>query len=421
MNKKILVIGLVLFTATTAVAQQDHTADPATAGFNPLRLARIDQAIKTEVAAGKIPGAVALVARNGTIVYHKRFGFADIDSKTPMQTNSIFRIASMTKAVTAVAVMMLYEQGRFQLNDPLAKYIPAFTNMQVITAVDGDGNLSTTAATRPIRIIDLLTHTSGLSYPFIPGKLQKTYRAAGVINGITDKNLTLQTQMELLAKQPLLFEPGSQWAYGLSYDVLGYLVEVVSGKSLERFFAEEIFVPLSMKDTYFYLPEDKADRLVTLYSDANGKGLVVLTSDEPIARGIDPRYPVMGARSYFSGGAGLSSTALDYARFIQMLLNGGSLDETRLLSRKSVELMRTARADIDRDGSVDFGLGFFITKLEKTGELGSNGSFSWGGAFNTLFWIDPVENIIAVYMGQTRPVQTDIKTRFQTLVYQALD
>jgi len=420
-NQGFLAILLVLFTGTSAVAQMDHAADPAIAGFNTQRLARIDQAINAEVAAGRIPGAVALIARNGTIVYHKSFGFADIDAKTPMQTDSIFRIASMTKAITAVAVMMLYEQGLFQLNDPLAQYIPAFSRMKVITAVGDNGNLTTTDATRPIRIIDLLTHTSGLSYPFIPGKLQKTYRSAGVIDGITEKNVTLQAQMELLAKQPLLFEPGSQWAYGLSYDVLGYLVEVVSGKSLERFFAEEIFAPLGMTDTYFYLPEDKADRLVTLYSDPAGNGLVVITSDEPITRGIDPRYPVTGARSYFSGGAGLSSTPLDYVRFSQMLLNGGILDGNRLLSRKSVELMRTARADIDRDGSVDFGLGFYITKLEKTGELGSNGSYSWGGAFNTSFWIDPAEGLVAVIMGQTRPVQSNIDKRFETLVYQALE
>jgi len=421
MKNLLLTISLTLLTAASAVAQQDNSADPSSAGFIPERLARIDKAIEAEIASGKIPGAVALIVRNGTIVYHKSFGFADIDSQTPMETGSIFRIASMTKAVTTVAAMMLYEQGHFQLNDPVAKYIPAFANMKVINEVDENGNLSTADAARPIRIIDLLTHSSGISYPFIPGKLQKTYVDAGVIDGVTEKNVVLQTKMELLAKQPLLFEPGSEWAYGLSSDLLGYLVEVISGKPLDRFFAEEIFAPLSMQDTYFYLPEEKTDRLVTLYAAVPGKGLIVSKGDESSIKLDNPRYPVEGAKTYFSGGAGLSSTALDYARLCQMLLNGGILDGKRLLGRKTVELIRTARADIDKDGEADFGLGFYITDLETTGELGSSGTFSWAGAFDTSYWIDPAENLVGVIMGQARPVQSTINKRFQILVYQALE
>jgi len=421
MNKIFLAITLLLLTITSAVAQLESTANSSIGGFVPERLTRIDNAIEAEIAAGSIPGAVAIIARNGTIVYHKSFGFADIDEQTPMQTDSIFRIASMTKAVTTVAAMMLYEQGRFQLNDPLSKYIPTFTHMKVISAVGDDGGLSTTDATRPIRIIDLLTHSSGISYPFIPGKLQKTYVEAGVIDGVTSKKVKLQSKMELLAKQPLLFEPGSAWAYGLSTDVLGYLVEVVSGKPLDRFFADEIFAPLGMNDTYFYLPEDKADRLVTLYAAVGDEGLIVSKGDESSIKLDNPRYPVEGAKTYFSGGAGLSSTAIDYARLCQMLLNDGTFNGNRLLGRKSVELMRTARADIDKDGDADFGLGFYITDLEITGELGSPDTFSWGGAFDTSYWIDPAENLVAVIMGQVRPVQSDINKRFQTLVYQALE
>jgi len=421
MKKIFLTITLLLFTVASAIAQLESTADPAVAGFIPERLARIDNAIEAEIAAGKIPGAVAIIARNGTIVYHKSFGFADIDTQKPMQTDSIFRIASMTKAITTVAVMLLYEQGHFKLNDPVAKYIPAFKQMKVISEVGDDGELSTTTATRPIRIIDLLTHSSGISYPFIPGKLQKTYAEAGLIGGPTSKNVVLRTNIELLAKQPLLFEPGSAWAYGLSSDVLGYLVEVVSDKPLDRFFAEEIFAPLGMNDTYFYLPEDKADRLVTLYAAVAGKGLIVSKGDESSLTLDNPRFPIEGAKTYFSGGAGLSSTALDYARFCQMLLNGGILNDARLLSRKSVELIRTARADIDKDGEADFGLGFYITDLGTTGELGSPGTFSWGGAFDTSYWIDPAENLVAVIMGQARPVQSNINKRFEILVYQALE
>ena len=421
MNKFFLIIVITLLTATSAAAQQDNAANPSTAGFIPERLVRIDSAIETEIVNGKIVGAVAIIIRNGTIVYHKSFGFADIGTQTPMETGSIFRIASMTKAVTTVAAMVLYERGLFQLDDPVAKYIPVFANMKVISAVDENGNLSTSDATRPIRIIDLLTHSSGISYPFISSKLQKSYVEAGVIDGVTEKNVVLQTKMELLAKQPLLFEPGSEWAYGLSSDLLGYLVEVVSGKPLDRFFAEEIFEPLGMRDTYFYLPDEKADRLVTLYAAVPGKGLIVSIGDESSIKLDNPRYPVEGAKTYFSGGAGLSSTALDYARLCQMLLNGGVLDGKRLLGRKTVELMRTARADIDKDGEADFGLGFYITDLETTGELGSSGTLSWGGAFDTSYWIDPAENLVAVIMGQARPAQSDINKRFEILVYQALE
>jgi CubicO group peptidase (beta-lactamase class C family) len=421
MNKSFLSLFLILLTTGQTVAQLQTLSDPATAGFITQRLARIDSAISAEVTAGRIPGAVALVARNGKIVYHKSFGFADIDTKTPMQANSIFRIASMTKAVTTVAVMMLYEQGHFQLKDPLARYIPAFAKMKVIATVEEDGSLTTTDATKPITIIDLLTHTSGISYPFIPGNLQKTYVDAGVIDGLTVENLTLQSQMELLASQPLLFEPGSEWAYGLSSDVLGYLIEVISGKPLDRFFTEEIFTPLGMTDTYFYLPDDKAEQLVTLYAALADGSLIVSKGGESSIKLENTRYPIDGARSYFSGGAGLSSTALDYARFCQMLLNNGSFNGNRLLSRKSIELIRTSRADIDQDGRNDFGLGFYVNDLAETGELGSTGAYTWGGAFNTGFWVDPEENLVGVIMGQARPTHSSIRNRFRILVYQALE
>jgi len=421
MSKTFFSMFLLLFAATQAVAQLQPSSDPASNGFIPQRLARIDSAINAEIDAGKIPGAVALIARNGNIVYHQSFGYADIDAKTPMQTDSIFRIASMTKAVTTVAVMMLYEQGRFQLNDPVDRYIPAFAKMKVVATVEDDGSLTTTDATRPIRIIDLLTHTSGISYPFIASKLQKSYLEAGVIDGFTAVNVSLQAQMELLASQPLLFEPGSEWAYGLSSDVLGYLVEVASGKTLDRFFAEEIFTPLGMTDTFFYLPDDKAGQLVTLYATVAGGKLIVSKGGESNIKLDNPRYPVEGARSYFSGGAGLSSTALDYARFCQMLLNNGRFNGTRLLSRKSIELMRTSRADVDQDGVADLGFGFYIVDLAVTGELGSTGTYTWGGAFDTEFWIDPAENLVAVIMGQVRPSRSSIKDRFRTLVYQALE
>jgi len=417
----VFLLGLLIVVGNTPFAQPEISGDPAETGFIANRLDRIDDAINAEIAAGKIPGAVALIARNGNVVYHKSFGYSDVDSKTPMRNDNIFRIASMTKAITSVAVMTLYERGYFLLNDPVSKYVPEFSDPKVISEVDDDGNiLSTVSATEPIQIIDLLTHSSGIGYPFMPGDLQKAYIDAGIIDGFTSREMTLASQMKLLAQQPLLFEPGSKFAYGLNTDLLGYLVEVVSGRSLDRYLAEEIFEPLQMHDTYFYLPRDKADRLVTLYANVKGR-LVVSKGDESDVVLDNPLYPITGARTYFSGGAGLSSTAGDYARFLQMLLNGGELDGVRILSRKSVELMRTARVDWDGDQAPDMSMGFsIVTDIGKRGELGSVGSYSWGGVFYTSYWVDPSENLVGVFMSQVRPADSDISDKFNMLVYQAL-
>ena len=337
--------------------------------------------------------------------------------------DAIFRIASMTKALTSVGIMILYERGEFLLNDPVANYLPEFSQPRVISEVDEAGNIvATTPASRPIRIVDLLTHSAGIGYPFIPSPVSKRYEEAGIIDGPTSKPYTLADQMQLLAQQPLLFEPGSQFAYGLNSDVLGYLIEVVSGKTLAEFFHDEISVPLGLQDTHFYLPEDAADRLVTVYSEVADEGLVAAQDMElPLTLG-SANYPVEGARSYFSGGAGLSSTASDYARFLQMLLNGGELDGVRILGRKSVELMHTPRIDWDSDGQADFGLGFrVISDIGKDGAIGSNGTYSWGGAFYTSYWIDPTENLVAVFMSQGRPMSSNVDEKFRALVYQALE
>ncbi len=413
---------MTTFLVALVFAQVAVAHEPGPPGFLDDRLQRIDNAINAEVSIGKIPGAVALIMKDGDVAYHKSFGLADIDSGTPMQTDSIFRIASMTKAITSVAAMTLYERGYFRLNDPIAKYLPEFGDMRIVSAVDDDGSVVTTVpAKNPIRVIHLLTHTAGLGYPFIPSQVQKAYVDAGIIDGATGRDIDVASQMSLLASQPLLFEPGEQFAYGLNTDLLGYFVEVVSGKPLDEYFAEEIFRPLGMDDTYFYLPDGKADRLVTLYA-AVDQGLVVSQGDESDIKLDDPRYPVSGARRYFSGGIGLSSTTHDYARFLQMLLNDGELDGARILGRKSVELMRTARVDWDGDNAPDFGLGFrVISDIAKQGEIGSPGTYAWGGAFNTTYWIDPVENLVAVYMSQARPTKSDMGDRFRTLVYQALE
>ena len=421
MTRLVTLFSLFILTACATVNSDFSVDFSDTEGFDDERLERIDAAINAEIADGNIAGAVALIARDGNVVYHESFGYADIESRKPMQTDSIFRIASMTKAITSVAVMILYERGHFQLNDPVADFIPAFATPRVAVSYDEDGAVTETRpAEREIRIVDLLSHSSGISYAFMDQPLQRSYTAAGVIDGLTAKNVKLADGMQTLAGQPLLFDPGSRFAYGLNTDLLGYLVEVVSGKPLDQFFQEEVFTPLGMRDTHFYLPANKADRLVTLYAFVDE--LRVSDGTEADIKLDNPRYPVEGAKSYFSGGAGLSSTALDYSRFISMLLNAGELDGERVLSRKSVELMRAPRIDWDGDGDADFGLGFqVIGDLGASGELGTEDAYSWGGAFNTSYWIDPQERLVGVFMSQSRPTETDISSRYRTLVYQALE
>ncbi len=421
MKGLVTLFSLFVLTACDTVKTDFSLDFSNTDGFDGERLERIDTAINAEIAEGNIAGAVALIARDGDVVYHKSFGFADIESGKPMQTDSIFRIASMTKAITSVAVMILYERGYFQMNDSVSDFIPAFANPRVAVSYDENGAVTETRpAAREIRIIDLLSHSSGISYGFIDQPLQRSYIAAGVIDGVTAKSVMLADVMRALAGLPLLFDPGSRFAYGLNTDLLGYLVEVVSGKPLDRFFQEEVFTPLGMRDTHFYLPARKADRLVTLYAFVDE--LRVSDGTEADIKLDNPRYPVEGAKSYFSGGAGLSSTALDYGRFVTMLLNEGELDGQRVLSRKSVELMAAPRIDWDDDGDADFGLGFeVINDIGAYGELGTDGAYSWGGAFNTSYWIDPAERLVGVFMSQSRPTETDISERYRTLVYQALE
>jgi CubicO group peptidase (beta-lactamase class C family) len=299
---------LILLTASAIGVSEVSAAPGDDSGFIAERLQRIDDVINAEIEAGRIPGAVGLIAKDGKIVYQRAFGMADTDAGKRMRNDSIFRIASMSKAITSVGVMMLYEQGRFQLNDPVSKYLPAFAEPRVAVAFDDDGSvIETRPAKREIRIVDLLSHSSGIGYAFTDFDLQRAYRAAGVIDGLTAADKTLAQGMAVLAPLPIAFDPGEQFLYGLNTDVLGYLIEVVSGKTLDRFFREQIFAPLGMDDTYFYLPAAKADRLVTLYADV-GHLKISDGTEDPLTLD-NPRYPVEGARRYFSGGGGLSSTA----------------------------------------------------------------------------------------------------------------
>ena len=373
-----------------------------------------------------LAGSLVLLVRHGKVVYLRGFGDMDRERGKPMREDTIFRIASMTKAVTSVAVMMLFEEGRFLLEDPVHKYIPAFKGPRVLVTAPGGGDYELVPATREITIRDLLRHTSGISYGFLGGEqIGRLYSEAGVSNGLIQTEGTIGEMVERIAAQPLLSQPGEAWVYGLNTDVLGYLVEILSGQTLAAFLQERIFTPLRMTDTHFFLPADKVARLAALYrpTDAgiertpNGRqkvGAAVFSGD----------YHYSGPTSYFSGGAGLASTIGDYARFLQMVLNGGELDGVHLLGRKTVELM-TVNHIGDLETLVPghgFGLGFSIHKGPGvTGGIESTGTFGWGGFFHTNYWVDPQERMFGLFMSQIFPGDhSDAQQRFRTLAYQAI-
>jgi len=388
--------------------------EPKNVGMSARRLARIDSLMSRYMENEWLPGSVAFIARKGDIAYHKSFGMRDVEEGDPMEKDDIFRIASMTKAVTTVAILMLYEEGHFLLDDPVHKFIPEFKNPEVLTEVNKeDSTYTSRPADKPVTIRHLLTHTSGIGYGFTHPRLNVLYAKAGIPDGLVTTSATLEDKIPKLAKMPLLHDPGEDFTYGLSCDVLGYLVEVISGKSLKTFFEERIFDPLEMNNTYFYLEENMADRLVPVYAD----------DEEGYHRSKVEAYdyPLKGGQSYYSGGAGLLSTANDYGKFIQMLVNKGTYNGHRLLSRKTIELITKDHVGNLREES-GFGLGFGITTREGSKKmLSSAGNYWWGGYFSTSFWIDPVEDLVAVLMTQKHPDRHgDIHDKFKVLTYQAI-
>lgn len=393
-------------------------------GLSRDRLLRIDTVVSKHIQAGHIPGAVVLLWHNGKPVYHKAYGFADMEDKKPMQEDAIFRIASQTKAVTSLAVMMLWEEGKFLLDDPVSLYIPEFKNPKVLVSFNAsDSSYTTRPASREITIRDLLTHTSGIDYAAIGSNEMKAIAfKAGVPAGIGTGGALLGDKMKILARIPLKHDPGETFTYGLNTDVLGYLVEVLSGLSLDEFFRKRIFEPLDMKDSYFYLPAGKQNRLVSLYETKDNRLVKV---NHPIFDGADPLYP-KSKGTYYSGGAGLSATAEDYARFLQMFLNGGTYNGKRIIGRKTVELMLTNQLGLNKKVSetgAAFGLGFGLeTPANDHRSAVSVGTFSWGGAFNTQYWADPKEQIVGLIMtqGYYSPYGR-IGDEFKDMVYQALE
>lgn len=412
---------LALLCHASAAAQGVHTlvpgARPEAVGLSSVRLARIDTLIAGLVARQEIPGAVALIARYGEVAYLKVWGYRDTETRAPLRPDDIFRIASQSKAITSLAVMMLWEEGRFLLDDRVSRYLPAFAKPQVLTSFNAsDTTWESEPARSEITIRQLLTHTSGIDYPSIGSpEFRAIYAKAGVPSGIGNDRDRLGDKMTVLGGLPLRHQPGERFTYGLNSDVLGHLVEVLSGQPFDEFLRTRIFEPLGMHDTWFYLPAEKHDRLVTLHDGESGTVVPMRTRayDD-----VDPNYPRLRG-TYFSGGAGLSSTVEDYARFLQFFLNGGEYDGVRLLGPKTIELMLTDQLPALAN---EFGLGFALeTPANDHVSPASIGSFSWGGAFNTAYWADPTEDLIGViYTNIYNTAHRNLGERFKVLVYQAI-
>lgn len=402
------------------------TISPEQAGMSAAALARIERHLETRyLDSGRFPGAQLLVYRRGGIVHQSVHGFADVERKAPVKSDTIFRIYSMTKPITTVALMMLVEEGRVALDEPVHKYIPEWAHLGVYQA--GLAPLFLTRpTTRPMQVVDLLRHTAGLTYGFQNRtNVDAAYRAQKI--GEIEKAGTMATMIADLAKIPLEFSPGDAWNYSVATDVVGYLVEVISGQPFEQFLQQRIFDPLGMNDTGFHVPAEKAHRFAACYA-ADGKGGMVLQDDPTTSSFLSPP-------SFISGGGGLCSTASDYLTFCRALLNGGTLGDVRLLSPKTIALMASNHLPGGRDltemskslfseasyAGVGFGLGFSVTmEPAKTLIPGSAGEYAWGGAASTAFWIDPREELIAIFMTQLLPSSAyPVRRELRTMVYSA--
>ena len=429
MRKFVLLTSIILLyactnSAQTKIYQQLTESTPEAGGMSTDRLNRIDKLIKQYVDNHTVSGAAAIIVHNGKVVYYKGIGFDDAEMKASMKKDEIFRIASQTKAITSTAVMILYEEGKLLLDDPISKYIPEFKSPVVLDKFnESDTTYTTVPAKREITIRDLLTHTSGIDYAVIGSKdMEKIYAKEGIPSGIATENKVLGTEIRKLGKMPLLHQPGEKFTYGLNTDVLGYLVELLSGMSLDEFFRKRIFEPIGMKDSYFNIPKEKHNRLANVNTFDSSHHLVNLP---PVYQGLHADYPNRNT-TYFSGGAGLSSTAYDYAIFLQMMLNGGIYNGKRILSPNAVRMMTMNQIGDLFLGVDKFGLGFQIVTERGSSKNPSNiGTFSWGGYFGTTYWADPKENLCALLMTQIQPSptapQNDMAAKFKVLVYQAIN
>ncbi len=411
--------GFALMASVSAQPVQHFAvaANPEEAGMSSERLKRIDKMINEHINNQWIPGAVVLIARNCKIIYNKAYGYSDIENKTPLKKDDIFRIASMTKAITSTAVMMLWEEGKFLLDDPVSSYIPEFKKAGILKTFNpADSSYTAVPLKNEVTIRQLLTHTWGNDYANSE-ELTAIYAKAGVPRRLGNSQMLLADKMKILASLPLRYQPGEQWAYSSGTDMLGYLVEVLSGMPLDEFFRKKIFGPLGMKDTYFYLPPEKQHRLVPVYVEKNGK------SDhkaDSVFDEIGADYPKTTGK-FFSGGGGLSSTTEDYAKILQMFLNKGQYNGNRLLGPKTIELILTNQIHIPGEER-QIGLGFRLeTPASDYQSPVSIGSFWWSGAFNTHYWADPKEGIIGIlFTSVDNTSYWNIGEKFRSLTYQAI-
>lgn len=419
----VVLIGVVSALRTGTSAEVLASAAPETVGFSSERLARVDDVMKQYVDQGRIAGIVTLIARHGRVVHLKAYGAADRERGVPMRTDSIFRLASTTKLVTTVAVLQLMEEGRLLVTDPVSKYLPGFRHTQVaVLSAPGSSSgapYTVVPSKREITIHDVLTKTSGIAYP--EGPTRQLYEDQGFHQWyFADKSEPMCTMIERLPKLPFHAHPGERWFNGYTADILGCLTEKVTGKTLDEYFKTRIFQPLKMNDTFFFVPKEKASRLTTVYR-ANPDGTISRAEGRWTEGQGD--Y-VDGPRMAFSGGAGLLTTASDYARFLQMLLNGGELEDARLLSPATVRtISQNHVGNLYRNGVVGFGYNVEVT-LENGHDdrLGSVGTYGWAGAYFPRFFVDPAEDLFAIFLGQLTPYggASDLHDKFRTLVYQAL-
>ena len=428
MKKAILSIVFLFALAGALFSQTLQSVSPETEGLSSERLKQIDANIEQWMKEEQLNGATAIILRNGKIVYHKSFGFANKQQNIPMKNDHIFRIASMTKPIISVAAMILYEEGKFLLTDPISKFIPEFKNPDVLNKYNAaDTSYTTVSAKREITIRDILAHTSGIGYAQIGSATANAIYFKNKINGgIGTPYSTLKDVITRLAKLPLFTQPGEEFYYGLNTDVLGYLIEVISGMPLDKFLLQRIFEPLGMKDTYFFLPKEKQARLVALYTQGNNK---IRIQDSLISlNGTFSRdFPKTPNGTYFSGGAGLSSTTYDYSLFGQMLLNGGELNGKRILSPATIQMMASNQiGDLlmwgDTNKTRRFGLGFgILTDYAERTMMIPAGSYGWDGMFASHFWVDPKNKMVVVFMRNIWPTEHwDYGDRIKPLIYQSL-
>ena len=416
--KSLTTLLLLLFVITVQSQNLTPASKPEEVGMSSSRLERLDKLLQEYVATQKLPNAVALIARKGKIVYYKAYGHSNTETKTALKRDDIFRMASQSKAIASTAMMMLWEEGKFSLDESISKYIPEFKNPKVLVRLNwADTTYTAEPAKSEITFRQLLTHTSGLDYAGIGSQEFKAiYAKADIPSGIGNHESTIGEKMKILGGLPLKHHPGEAYTYGLNCDVIGYLVGVLSGITFDQFLQTRLFKPLGMSDTYFYLPSDKHKRLVAVHRSVNGRYEVI---KDKIFDGVNPEYPTLKG-TYYSGGAGLSGTIEDYAKFLQMFLNKGEYNGVRILSRKTIELMLTAQLQPPLTNQV--GLGFGLeTEVNDFRNPESKGSFSWGGAFSTTYWSDPKENLVAlVYTNIYASDSHNIRDRFKALTYEAI-